>query len=199
MKALTLWEPWASALVYGPKDVENRPWRPYGGVYGEWVLIHAGQAWDRERAFEVLDRWREQQPETLPPIVRDLFGTAPPWGPIDQLLRRCPPNVRELFPAGVVIGAVRFCGALQRGERGPEAYATKDSPTLLRARQEAEAGGLRWWMREQAGWVREDAVRFSDAIPARGLQKLWNPSEEVKAACTRQLEQALRAREGEAP
>ncbi|MHA4819444.1 ASCH domain-containing protein [Streptomyces aculeolatus] len=44
MRALTLHQPWASNIVYGGKDVENRTWtRAYRGP----VMIHAGQGRDR--------------------------------------------------------------------------------------------------------------------------------------------------------
>lgn len=28
MRALTIWQPWAACIAYGPKRVENRGWRP---------------------------------------------------------------------------------------------------------------------------------------------------------------------------
>ncbi|MBT2505296.1 ASCH domain-containing protein [Streptomyces sp. ISL-98] len=43
VRALTLWQPWASCIAYGTKRVENRPWpTDHGGP----VLIHAGQTID---------------------------------------------------------------------------------------------------------------------------------------------------------
>lgn len=43
LKVLTVKQPWASALVRGEKDVENRIWTT---TYRGWVLIHAGLKWD---------------------------------------------------------------------------------------------------------------------------------------------------------
>ncbi|MEV6651762.1 ASCH domain-containing protein [Streptomyces sp. NPDC051219] len=40
---LTLWQPWASAIAYGPKRIENRTWpTEHRGL----VLIHAGRTID---------------------------------------------------------------------------------------------------------------------------------------------------------
>jgi hypothetical protein len=45
MKAITLWQPWASLIVDGRKKIETRPmpWHFKG-----WVAIHAGLHVDRE-------------------------------------------------------------------------------------------------------------------------------------------------------
>ena len=43
MKALTIKQPWASLIIYGDKDVENRSWpTSYRGP----LLIHAGKGYD---------------------------------------------------------------------------------------------------------------------------------------------------------
>lgn len=43
MKAITLWQPWASLVAIGAKSIETRSWAP--GYRGP-LAIHAGQAWD---------------------------------------------------------------------------------------------------------------------------------------------------------
>ncbi|MGH9649939.1 MAG: hypothetical protein ACRD3I_05655, partial [Terriglobales bacterium] len=42
MKALTMWQPWASLIAAGLKDVENRPWAPPGKYIGQRIALHAG-------------------------------------------------------------------------------------------------------------------------------------------------------------
>lgn len=51
MLALTLIRPWPWAILEipregGPKDVENRVWKPPASVVGERIAIHAGKGWD---------------------------------------------------------------------------------------------------------------------------------------------------------
>lgn len=46
MKAITVRQPWAWAIVDGHKDVENRT-RNIAGKYRGPLLIHAGAAWDK--------------------------------------------------------------------------------------------------------------------------------------------------------
>lgn len=48
MRALTLWQPWAFAVVSGQKHVENRPWAPPAFMFGERIAIHAGKKYDVE-------------------------------------------------------------------------------------------------------------------------------------------------------
>ena len=55
MRALTLWQPWASLIVFGQKRVENRPWKlPYSRV-GRPFAIHAGLRYDDEAAKQFPD------------------------------------------------------------------------------------------------------------------------------------------------
>lgn len=43
--ALTLLQPYASAIAYGTKRIENRPWRRTLPPHGLWVGLHAGVSW----------------------------------------------------------------------------------------------------------------------------------------------------------
>ena len=53
MKAISLWQPWASLVAYGIKDRENRSWPTnYRGP----LLIHAAKRWDDGALLEV-KRW----------------------------------------------------------------------------------------------------------------------------------------------
>ena len=42
MRALTLWQPWASLVVAGAKPWEFRSWRAPRSIIGERIVIHAG-------------------------------------------------------------------------------------------------------------------------------------------------------------
>lgn len=64
MKAITLHAPWAWAICYLGKDIENRTWKPPAELIGQRIAIHAGS--------KSLWKWRIWQP------VLDL------WDVIDQ-------------------------------------------------------------------------------------------------------------------
>jgi hypothetical protein len=46
MRALTLWQPWASLIAIGAKLVETRSWAPPSWLVGERIAIHAAQTPD---------------------------------------------------------------------------------------------------------------------------------------------------------
>ena len=50
MRALTLWQPWASLVASGVKRIENRPWAPPAWMLNETFAIHAGLRYDRDSA-----------------------------------------------------------------------------------------------------------------------------------------------------
>lgn len=42
MKAITIWQPWASLIVAGAKPYEFRGWKPPRSLIGQRIAIHAG-------------------------------------------------------------------------------------------------------------------------------------------------------------
>lgn len=100
MRALTLIQPYASAVVLGGKDVENRTWPPPASILGERIAIHAGTkkpvaAWGMPDGTDELGPW-----ERLPRGC--IVGTAVVRGALD--MRRMP----------VLHGRMLFGGALHQ-------------------------------------------------------------------------------------
>ena len=91
MKALTLWQPWASLVACGAKLVENRTWKPAPKLIypGERFAIHAG------RTFGV-GEW-----EALLDVCRERRIVLPP---------------RERMPFSAIIATARFTGWTDRAE-----------------------------------------------------------------------------------
>jgi hypothetical protein len=58
MKALSLWQPWASAIACGAKRIETRSWAT---SYRGPIAIHAAKKWDRELREDALMLCREQR------------------------------------------------------------------------------------------------------------------------------------------
>ena len=56
-KCLTIWQPYASLILHGIKDVENRTRRTH---YRGQLLIHAGKAWS-EAGYNELVQYAERQ------------------------------------------------------------------------------------------------------------------------------------------
>lgn len=70
MKAITLYQPWASLIALGVKTIETRSWPAPGSLIGERIAIHAGKKVDYEGSttdqFDVL----------TPDILRDRHAVA---------------------------------------------------------------------------------------------------------------------------
>lgn len=80
MKALTIHQPWAWAIVAGHKKIENRTWRPPLRLIGKRIAIHAGKKRPCPNAQQA---------------VRELAG---------------PESMPNDLPLGVVVGHVLLTG-----------------------------------------------------------------------------------------
>lgn len=154
MKALSLRQPWAAAVLHLGKVVENRRWNTR--FRGEF-LIHAAKAMTRaelEDAFE---------------FCEDVLGVARTF------------EIGEAFkdlPLGAIVGRARLVDVVPpRPEYMPEGLE-QHYPEALRA------GGWRWHMREQYGFVLAD-VRATPLVACRGALGFF----EVPADVVSQLSQ----------
>lgn len=62
MRALTIKQPWASAIKEGIKTVENRKWKPSGANNGgkQWVLLHVSKQSAKSDVFKaVQEHWAD--------------------------------------------------------------------------------------------------------------------------------------------
>ena len=71
VKALTLWRPWPTVILLGPKRVENRPRRwtlPPGGLL---LAIHSGRTWDDEGERAIREEFpRSRRPQQVSTAAR---------------------------------------------------------------------------------------------------------------------------------
>jgi hypothetical protein len=100
LRAITLWQPYAWALVFAGKDVENRP-RSLG-VTG-WVAVHVGLHWDSAYICEQLRAINAFHP---------LGGEPPDFG-MGPILDR---------QLGHIIGLVRINRWLDRRDASPSPW-----------------------------------------------------------------------------
>lgn len=62
MKAISLWQPWASWVDLGWKPIETREHNYFKSLVGQRILIHAAKKWD-ERAFRMA--WNYLSPKQI--------------------------------------------------------------------------------------------------------------------------------------
>jgi hypothetical protein len=60
MKAITLWQPWASLIEWKLKTIETRKHNRFKGLVGERVAIHASKRMD-EQSFLIVQQYLESR------------------------------------------------------------------------------------------------------------------------------------------
>jgi len=150
MKALTIWQPWASLIMHGAKPYEFRSWRPPAALIGQRIVIHAAAKrpdWHECRGlFQALQQGGERAAETClhAQLATSLLGGCP-----DELPRACGLGT-------AIVGEPRLGTAIAEEFGVPRA---NDSDRDQHAN----------W-----GWPLTDIDVWPEPIPMRGMQGLWN-------------------------
>lgn len=161
MKALTVWQPWASLIMVGAKPFEFRPKSYFryinGPAEGERIVIHAGARPIKPAEIEdLLERLDDLHGSTglIPVIAR-------------QVLERCRAAAKyQALPLGcglgtAVIGKPRNAGVIFGG------------PVADSDRQAADDEAFNW------AWPLTAHQPFDAPVPMRGLQGFWRWPERV--------------------
>ncbi|MEJ8779570.1 MULTISPECIES: ASCH domain-containing protein [Butyricimonas] len=100
MKTITIKQPWASLIVHGIKDIENRTWKCPKKYIGQRILIHAGKSsanfWDYPVARQVDE------------FIRQISKSGTDW---------------SQYPFGSIVGSVEIVDCVREH---PSIWAEKD-------------------------------------------------------------------------
>lgn len=78
MKALTIWQPWATLIMAGAKPWEWRGWRAPSAVVGQRIVIHAGARMPRASEIaDILARIDDDESSLDPAIAIPLLRDTP--------------------------------------------------------------------------------------------------------------------------
>jgi hypothetical protein len=157
MKALSVRQPWAWAIAFGQKDIENRTW---GTGYRGPLAIHAGARWDGDGAFDKR-------------VLRALHGFGDRFDPPLCVERLGPKTTRllcdgQLTPGAVVavVDLVGICTARSTSQ---------------------QCGCGMWASEGQCHWRLAGVQPLAEPVPCKGRLGLWELPEDVEAAVTSQL------------
>ena len=171
MKALTIWQPWASLIIAGAKPYEFRGWKLPASMIGQRIVIHAAaRKIDREEAhvlYRILqhrerdDELRLAAAETclIPERALPVLGRA--WMPH-----------REPLPMAAGLGTA----VLGEPRLGTEVATEFGVPRANDSDRDQHAN----W-----AWPLTDIDPWPTPIPMRGAQGFWNwptPAEFVGGA-----------------
>ena len=168
MKAITIKQPWASLIVEGIKDIENRTWKTN---FRGRVLIHAGMA--RQRSMQLL-LTTEQLIEKGKRL--DMYKT----------------DFDVSFPKGVIIGSVEIVDCVINH---PSIWAEKsklnECPDCKRKITKLKSDFhccldcgriLIYRVHSQKpiyNWVLANPIKFDKPIPCKGKLSFWEYSGEL--------------------
>lgn len=161
MKALTIWQPWASLIIAGAKPYEFRGWRPPASIIGQRIVIHAAA-----RKIDTREAWHlygllahRDESETLRLAAAETcLIPVRAFGVLGRAAGM--PNHREL-PMSAGIGTA-IVGEPRLGTEIAEQFG------VPRANDSDRDQHANW------GWPMLEIEAWPEPIPMRGAQGLWN-------------------------
>lgn len=165
MKALSLWQPWASAVALGLKHYETRGWKPPAALVGQVVAIHAAKKKDADCCL----RW-VQHKLGIPRNIMDMPSTDS----FNRMKTDAAFADYEALPFGAIVCLVRIV----------RVWTTEGVKLRL---SDAE---ISWgdYGPERFAWELELVYKFDTPIPFTGAQGFFNfeiPAAWVKAEADR--------------
>lgn len=156
MPALTLHEPWGTAIVEGLKTEETRSWRPPFNKVGTPILVHTSQRRvpediDGDLRMALVGAWQNCWRDKLTygavvgEMVIDSFFQVDSWG-----IRRSFTDVGEPYWYPICKGQLSL-----------------GFPEEVPITPWGDYSVGRWI------WTLKDVVRYDEPIPARGRQRFW--------------------------
>ena len=153
MKALSLWQPWASAIALGAKRIETRHWAT--GYRGP-LAIHAAKRLHRDELIHYASCWN-----WCGALGRAMGAKAPLW---------------EVLPFGALVAVCRLVDCRPTGSF---TLAELDAPRH-RARPGFDGPHYDWTERQMGdfalgrfGWVLDDIRALPAPVPCKGMQGLF--------------------------
>lgn len=160
MKALTIWQPWASLIMAGAKPYEFRGWRAPRSLIGQRIVIHASaKAIDRVYANELYHVLLMR--ETCDTIAQAAAETCLIAEPALPILGRAWMPYRQKLPLAAGLGTA-IVGEPRIGTEIAEEFG------VPRANDSDRDEHANW------GWPLTDIEVWDEPIPMKGLQGFWN-------------------------
>ena len=169
MKAISLWQPYASLIAFGSKPYETRHWSPPDYLIGQRIAIHAAK---RKITKSEYDYWQDCEDDLYQGIDHEICT---------EFKIPCDVNWRKLLPYGAVVatatlyavykvkeeynGDVICSGTFRRKSNGKLAYIKN----LLIETDEFGDYSIGRYL-----WELTEIEVLTPPVPAIGRQGIWN-------------------------
>lgn len=166
MKAISLWQPWATLVALGAKQIETRSWEPPAALIGQRIAIHAAKHWDADS----IDLCFEE------PFRRVLWAHFCPEQPdfvIDHILSR----QLATLPFGAIVATAKLEAVI------PTKRIWLQSPTPSGLQIIVREGDYAWISAQEMAfgnyavgryaWLFDDIQALPEPIPWRGGQRFF--------------------------
>ena len=162
MKALTVWQPWASLIAIKAKPFEFRGWLPPPAIVGQRIAIHAGARPVRgSEVRALLLALKGDASMTNPCLNAEIAIPA-----LEQILASLSKSPDTLFGTAsersIPLSHVVCTAVVGRPRRGD------DIAGEFGAGNDSDRDGTFNW-----GWPMLDVQPLEPPIPAKGAQGLW--------------------------
>ena len=159
MKALTLWQPWASLVAHGYKTVEYRGWPAPRSIVGTRIAIHAAAR---------RPRMREVKPLTYEVMSDDARRISEAFGfDMPAIRTMCATTSLDDYPRRCILATALLAESLP-----PDRVAERTGRDLA-------SMSLDEIMLYSHAWRLEDVRMLPEPLFCTGAQGFWNAPEGV--------------------
>lgn len=161
MKAISLWQPWATAMAIGSKRIETRSWSTH---YRGLLAIHASKRCVQSEITHISAHWNWCG--ALRPVGLTMGGDE---------------DLKDLLPFGAIVAVGNLVDVRPTGR-----FTVEEIETVRYPFGEKE-GSLYGWTERQMGnydlgrfgWVFDWVKPLKEPIPFKGAQGFFNVPDEV--------------------
>lgn len=161
MKALTIWQPWASLIMAGAKPYEFRGWRTPRSLIGQRIVIHAAARKIDQREAAVLHKVLRYRDQAAVAAKMAAETCLQPDLALPILARAGWPELHEPLPMACGLGTA----IIGEPRLGTDIAAEFGVPRANDSDRDEHAN----W-----GWPLTDIEVWPTPIPMRGAQGFWN-------------------------
>lgn len=176
MKALSLWEPWATLIAVGVKTIETRSWAPPRKLLGERIAIHAAKHKPSKSDLALLNDLPNP-----PRGYHKAWSKYAYWEHIPNIYTLDTFDRPHLMPLGKVLATATLADVIHVRDRSIDNSVDSARGDVIAIGHSLKLDGIRGVPVDRYGdfsvgrylWLLEDVRAVHPPVAAVGRQGLW--------------------------